>query len=79
MSLRRVDLPDPERPRRATISPLFMRMETSLSTGARASPEPVEKTWLTFSMSRIVATVVSNMSRTPSINECAQRRSRRSA
>src|SRR5580698_4775039 len=61
----RVDLPEPERPSRATISPVFMRMETSLSTGERASPEPVEKTWLTLSTSRIVAMAVSNMGRTP--------------
>ena len=65
MILKRVDLPEPERPSRATISPVFMRMETSLSTGARASPEPVEKTWLTLSTSRIVVMAVSNMGRTP--------------
>src|SRR6185437_6698813 len=61
MSLKRVDLPEPERPSSATISPVFMRSETSSRTGARASPEPVEKTWLTRSTSRIVATVGSNM------------------
>src|ERR1700722_15862903 len=61
VSVRRVDLPDPERPSSATISPVFRRMETSLSTGARASPEPVEKTWLTLSTSKIVVTAVSNM------------------
>src|ERR1700735_3432988 len=66
MILKRVDLPEPERPSKATISPVFMRMETSLSTGARASPEPVEKTWLTLSTSRIVVMAVSNMGRTTS-------------
>src|SRR5207244_13227455 len=57
----RVDLPEPERPSNATISPIFMLRETSLSTGARASPDPVAKTWLTRSTSRIVAVAVSNI------------------
>ena len=49
MMRKSVDLPEPERPSRATISPVFKLIETSLRTGARVSPDPVEKTWLTLS------------------------------
>ena len=60
-----VDLPDPERPSRATISPVFRLSDTSLNTGARVSPDPVEKTWLTFSTLSSVVTAGSNMSKAP--------------
>ena len=48
MMRRSVDLPEPERPSRATISPVLRLSETSLSTGARLSPDPVWKTWVTW-------------------------------
>ena len=55
MMRRSVDLPEPERPSRATISPVLRLSDTSLSTGARLSPEPVWKTWVTWSTVRSVA------------------------
>ena len=62
---RSVDLPDPERPSRATISPVFKLIETSLKTGARVSPDPVENTWLTLSTFKSVVAAGSNMGETP--------------
>ena len=42
-----VDLPHPERPSSATISPSRRPSETLSSTGAPISPEPLEYVWLT--------------------------------
>src|SRR5580658_3104572 len=61
MIRKRVDLPLPDRPSRATISPVLRLIETALSTGLRLSPEPVEKTWLTLSTFRSVVTAVSSI------------------
>ena len=61
MMRRSVDLPEPDRPSRATISPVFRLIETSLSTGARLSPDPVWKTWVTLSTLKSVAIAGSNM------------------
>ena len=61
MMRKSVDLPEPDRPSRATISPVFMLSETSLKTGARVSPDPVWKTWVTWSTLRSVVTAGSNM------------------
>ncbi len=41
MMRKSVDLPEPERPSRATIWPVFRLIETFSSTGLRVSPEPV--------------------------------------
>ena len=77
MMRKSVDLPEPDRPSRATISPVFRLMETSLSTGARLSPDPVWKTWVTLSTLKSVAIAGSNMAKLLD-ERWAQRRSRRS-
>src|SRR5580658_5984560 len=63
MMRKSVDLPDPERPSSATISPVFRLSETSLKTGARVSPDPVWKTWVTLLTLKSVAIAGSNMAK----------------
>ena len=69
MMRRSVDLPEPERPSRATISPVLRLSETSLSTGARLSPDPVWKTWVTWLTLRSVVIAVSSMANAPTRDE----------
>src|ERR1700733_8363668 len=61
MMRKRLDLPQPDRPSNATISPVRSVSETSFSTGGPASPEPLAKVWLTWLTSRSVAACGSSM------------------
>ncbi len=85
MMRRSVDLPEPERPSSATISPVFSVIETSSSTGLRLSPDPVANTWVTFSTLRSVAAAGSNMKssvkklRSVRLSNRSHKRKRRSA
>src|SRR6185437_2647337 len=63
MSRSKVDLPQPERPSSATISPARKVSETSLRIGAPCSPEPLEKLWLTWATSSSGGRVTSSMAR----------------
>ena len=84
MMRRSVDLPEPERPSRATISPVFRLIDTLSRTGLRLSPEPVAKTWVTLSTFSSVVLEGSSMGKSSmglwgSMGHRGQRRNRRSA
>ncbi len=61
MMRKSVDLPEPDRPSRATISPVLRLIETFSRTGLRLSPEPVAKTWVTLSTFRSVVVAGSSI------------------